>query len=534
MATEDFQYLLNRSKVSDESFNLSEFFQGLNPADHAHKVFKNQLIRYASKFPEELKKLNQHQELIIPFPNKANFDLRARTSSTSITYGRSHSLSELLAIHMFPASSIPLLPFQTVGVEWLLKDNKRLLADDMGLGKTVQTIAAVERLLISCSISRILIVAPRSLILNWLTEFAKWVPNICVTALNPTKNSAKDIWEQRIGTSHVLLTSFEQVRNNASMMKKHTDLIVVDEAHRIRNSHSTVSKSFRMLTSNKLWLLTGTPVERDAEDLATLMSILEPAKFSIKDQTMGLGLLRHRAEPYALRRRKTDVLSELPPLTERHELISLSPEQSLSYQNELRKPGNNALYKLGKLLQICDVDPITNQSSKIMRVIEIIQQISSLEERAVIFSFWKSPLLRLNEIMNDLQIPTQLLTGDMSLEQRQSAVDAFKSGKATLLASARIASEGLTLTEANHAIFLNRWWNPSANSQAQDRIRRIGQNRPTTIYSFAAEGTVEQVVSQILSNKTATVDTQLGLPNQIYASNVCSPTSKLIQSTFDL
>ena len=188
-------------------------------------------------------------------------------------------------------------------------------------------------------------------------------------------------------------------------------------------------------------------------------------------------------------------------------LISLSPEQSLSYQNELRKPGNNALYKLGKLLQICDVDPITNQSSKIMRVIEIIQQISSLEERAVIFSFWKSPLLRLNEIMNDLQIPTQLLTGDMSLEQRQSAVDAFKSGKATLLASARIASEGLTLTEANHAIFLNRWWNPSANSQAQDRIRRIGQNRPTTIYSFAAEGTVEQVVSQILSNKTATVET---------------------------
>jgi len=507
LTAEDFWHLLNQSKVSDESFNLTEFFHGLDDADHAHSVFKNQIIRYILQFPKELDKLTQHEAMVIPIPQKANFVVRPQTSNTALAYGRSFSLSELLAIHMFQASPIPLLPFQNIGVEWLLKEDKRLLADDMGLGKTVQTIAAIERLLINCSIARILIVAPRSLILNWLTEFAKWVPYICVTALNPPKNSAKEIWDQRIGTAHVLLTSFEQIRNNASMMKKHSDLIVVDEAHRIRNSHSTVSKSFRMLTSNKLWLLTGTPVERDAEDLATLMSILEPTKFSIRDQAMGLGLLRHRAEPFALRRRKTDVLNELPALTERHELISLSPEQSLSYQNELRKPGNNALYKLGKLLQICDVDPKTNQSSKIMRVIEIIQQISSLEERAVVFSFWKAPLLLLNNIMNELQMPTQLLTGEMSLEERQSAVDSFKSGNSTLLASARIASEGLTLTEANHAIFLNRWWNPSANSQAQDRIRRIGQNRPTTTYSFAAEGTVEQIVSQILSNKTATVET---------------------------
>jgi SNF2 family DNA or RNA helicase len=507
LESKDFQFLINRCKISDNEFDLSKFFHDLDTADNDQAVFKNKLFSYVSNFDEEFKKLQLRERLILPVPYKANLDPRSRLSNTSINYGRSHSLSELLAIHNNPDSVIPLLPFQTIGVDWLLERDRRLLADDMGLGKTIQAISAIERLLKNSSISRVLIVVPRSLILNWLSEFEKWAPLICVTALNPTRKNAKVMWNQRIGKSHVILTSFEQVRNNANLMKPHTELIVVDEAHRIRNSDSTVSKSFRMLTSQKLWLLTGTPVERDAEDLATLMSILEPTKFSIGDQGLGLGLLRHRSELYILRRRKTEVLKELPQLTERHELISLSPEQAESYINELGKSGTNVLYKLGKLLQICDLDPITQQSSKISRIIDLIQQIKSIDERAVVFSFWRAPLLLLEEKMKDLGLPTQLLIGDMNLSERQTALDSFKNGNSTLLASARIASEGLTLTEANHAIFLNRWWNPSANWQAQDRIRRIGQNRPTTTYTFSAEGTVEQVVSRILSDKTATVNT---------------------------
>jgi SNF2 family DNA or RNA helicase len=165
------------------------------------------------------------------------------------------------------------------------------------------------------------------------------------------------------------------------------------------------------------------------------------------------------------------------------------------------------------------MDQLSGESSKIDRIIDLVRQITSLNERCVIFSFWKAPLLRLAEVMNENNLPLQLLTADMTLPERQQAVEKFRNGSGSLLASGRIASEGLTLIEANHAIFLNRWWNPSANSQAEDRIRRIGQTRKTEVYTFTMSNSVESVIDRILQDKESTINTLIELLNESFSSS---------------
>jgi SNF2 family DNA or RNA helicase len=505
--------------IDNGLLDLTELCKTYKVSDGPKVALVNQINRYIEFYPEESKKLNTALGLKIQDPTTTSPRSNIENTKNSISNGTSFSLSELLKVHFVKTNPIPLMPFQKRGVDWLLASPKRLLADDMGLGKTIQTIAGIDSLIEENLAARILIIAPRSLLLNWMNEFKKWTPNLCVTVLNPNSSNMRTIWPLRIGKSHVVITSFEQLRICYKEITNAFDLIVVDEAHKIRNSDSGISKAFKTLKAHRTWFLTGTPVERDAEDLATLLSLLDPSRFSIKDENLGLGLLRHRADEFLLRRIKADVLNELPSVSYRHEVLNLTDEQIIAYQNEVSKPNKNVLYKLGRLMQICDMDQASGASSKIDRIVELINQISDLDERCVIFSFWKSPLLRLADVMNENNMPFQLLTADMSLYKRQQTVENFRSGSGSLLASGRIASEGLTLIEANHAIFLNRWWNPSANSQAEDRIRRIGQTKKTEVYTFTMSNTVESVLDRILENKESTINTLIEMLTENFSTS---------------
>ena len=505
--------------ISEGFLNLSKLCESYEKLDDFKISLVKQIRGYIQYFPEEFKKLNTGQDVIIQDPTSVPVRSTPARSNESNLNGISYGLSELIRVHFAVPIEIPLLDFQKRGVEWLLASPKRLLADDMGLGKTVQAIAAINSLIMNNQAARVLVIAPRSLLMNWTNEFKRWSPELCVTIVNPTSTNMKTVWPHRIGTSHVVITSFEQLRICYKEIINAFDLIVVDEAHKIRNSDSSISKAFKSMRAKRTWFLTGTPVERDAEDLATLLSLLDPNRFSIKDENLGLGLLRHRADEFLLRRIKADVLSELPSVTYHHEVLELTDDQSASYKRELSKPNKNVLYKLGRLMQICDLDHASGASSKIDRIIELINQINGMNERCVVFSFWKAPLLKLSEVMEESNLPVQLLTADMSLSERQMAVENFRNGKTTLLASGRIASEGLTLVEANHAIFLNRWWNPSANSQAEDRIRRIGQTKKTEVYTFTMSDSVELIIDQILQNKESTIKTLIELLTENFSTS---------------
>ncbi len=420
-----------------------------------------------------------------------------------------------------------LYPFQVEGVRWLLASNNRLLADDMGLGKTIQTIFAV-RLGFSEQLFRsVLILCPKSLVLNWLAEFRKWAPELISLALSPPERSAEEVWGKALDNCHVAIANYEQVRGACLAMKQRQfDLVVADEAHRLRNASSQVSQSFRSLRRNRFWALTGTPIERDLRDLATLMSLLDEKRFSVANANMATAALREKAKPYILRRTKEAVLKDLPEVISSTELLSLLPQQLKTYRQVQLGYGcngeriSNALHKLGELRRVCDYDPISKSSAKLERIHEELLDIRNLGEKALVFSYVREPLDALN-VMTQSSLNAVMIDGRMSGADRETAIRRFKTDPdvTVLYASSKVASEGLTLVEANHVFFINRWWNPSSNAQARDRVNRIGQKRIVFIHEYVSVSTIEEAIQRLLRSKNAIYDEVIGRIEEDLLSN---------------
>ena len=407
-----------------------------------------------------------------------------------------------------------LYPYQRRGVSWLLRNRRALLADDMGLGKTAQALGAARRLIRSGRVTWALVVAPRTLIMNWVAESKKWAPELCVLTLQPVGDDRGDIWKRAVGRGHLLVTSYEQLRDPpVALLRSPPDLLIADEAHRLRRRESQSNQGFRSIKAEWLWALSGTPVERDAEDLAVLMSLLDERRFSSEDGVMHPSALRSRARPYMLRRRKDEVLGELPPVIETEEELDLTEVQRVAYRSAIqaharRSNTSSYLALFSELRALCDIEPKSGNSTKLDRICDLLDEIAVGGEKAVVFSYLLSPLHELQRRLQRTGIGHEMLTGNMALLEREKAVERFKRDerRTVLLASSRIASEGLTLVEANHILFVNRWWNPSSNIQARDRVFRIGQRKTVWVWTFACRGTVETRLKEILDTKQKTFD----------------------------
>ena len=467
------------------------------------------------------KKLRSGKEL--SFTISSEYESRAYRYESITSLDQESSLAakpgEKILPWLLPTSGTSdLYPFQVEGVRWLLASNNRLLADDMGLGKTVQTIFAVRFGFSEQLFKSILVLCPKSLVLNWLAEFRKWAPELISLALSPPERSAEEVWSKALDNCHVAIANYEQVRGACLAMKhRHFDLVVADEAHRLRNASSQVSQSFRLLRRDRFWALTGTPIERDLRDLATLMSLLDEKRFSVLDANLATAALREKAKPYILRRTKETVLKDLPEVMSSAELLSLLPLQLKTYrqvQSGYACNGekiSNALHKLSELRRVCDFDPISKTSAKLERIHEELLDIKNLGEKALVFSYVREPLDALFA-MTQSTLNAVLIDGRMSGTDRETAIKRFKSDPnvTALYASSKVASEGLTLVEANHVFFINRWWNPSSNAQARDRVNRIGQKRIVFIHEYVCVGTIEETIQKLLISKNAIYDEVIG------------------------
>lgn len=409
-----------------------------------------------------------------------------------------------------------LYPYQRKGVAWLLSNKKALLGDDMGLGKTAQALAAVRRLIRYGTVEWVMIAAPRTLIANWVTEAEIWAPELTVSTAVSRSPDREEYWSRLVRRAHLLITSYEQLRvPPRALIENPPDLIVADEAHRLRKEDSQTSQGVRLLDAQRFWALTGTPIERDTEDLAVILSLLDPMRFSPRDRLLHTTSLRARARPYILRRRKKSVLAQLPEVIESHEILDLSDKQRTAYNKAISDHSAfNArmgfLPLFNELRMICDIDLNSGASTKLDRTAEIVNEIACNNEKVVVFSFTIAPLLALQQRLKfeNKAIGSVLLKGDMSLEERSENIKSFKTNSEyqALLASTKVASEGLTLTEANHVIFINRWWNPSTNIQARDRVVRIGQQKSVAVISFTSRGTVEETLDDLLKKKSVTFE----------------------------
>ncbi|MYG75301.1 MAG: DEAD/DEAH box helicase [Acidobacteria bacterium] len=407
-----------------------------------------------------------------------------------------------------------LYPFQRRGVAFLLWHQRAVLADDMGLGKTVQVIAALRRLYRFGRLRSCLVVAPRTLLINWRRELARWAPELAAEGCGIRDSSVTSAsWRGVLARSHVVLASYEEVRDLWPYLEEDPpELIVADEAHRLRKADSQVSQAVRRVNSNRLWLLTGTPVERDAADLACLLSLLEPRRYSIDDDRLGLDVLRSRVRPYLLRRTKESVLPELPTAREHTVECVLRPAQHAAYREAIRSLSSSGpgdfLRLFNSLRTICDADPISGESAKLDRASDLVQAAAAQGRKTVVFSFTIDPLRQFSERLRRAGVGCQLLIGEQSLETRERAIAKFKNDPecVALVASMRVGSEGLTLTEATQVVFINRWWNPSANAQAVDRVVRIGQTQPVDVYYLTCVNTVEDRLQPMLDRKSLTFD----------------------------
>jgi SNF2 family DNA or RNA helicase len=406
-----------------------------------------------------------------------------------------------------------LFGYQREGITWLQARRSAILADDMGLGKTVQAVAALAALVRAGRVEMALIVCPRSLIATWEHEFSLWAPELSRLRLTPPASIRDRVWSSMVGRQHVLITNYEHLRTLPKALATHgVDLLIADEAHRIRNAAAQVTASLKNLRRKRVWALTGTPVERDAADLATLLSIVDPRRFAPGDASLPLTTLRARARPFVLRRRKEDVLADLPSVIERTERLDLLPAQRSSYTKALQRINNfrgsvdDTLQVLGELRRICDLDPQTKTGAKLERLVEILETIDGSGEKAVVFSTTLEPLHALDRALPK-SLKRVIVTGDVETSERERRVQEFRRSPdvRAFLATTWVAGEGLTLTEANHVLFFNEWWNPSTNIQARDRVVRIGQKRGVQVCRFITRDTIEEVVDRVLKRKSGLV-----------------------------
>ncbi len=401
-----------------------------------------------------------------------------------------------------------LRPYQLEGVEWLLKNERCILADDMGLGKTIQVIKAINLLIEQESINKVLIVSPISLIKNWEEEFEKWYPEMEIYRVLSKDSNISII--KALSNFNILITNYERLRTDSTIFEEFDfDLIVADEVHRVRNDNSQISKSFNKISSLRLWALTGTPIENNIEDLINLAGYISPSLFSKKDIKRNELYIKEQIRPYILRRNKKQVLTELPEIIENFVPVDLTKQQREEYEKiwitrkSIVNSEGSYFSVLSKLRNICDGDEEYLKNAKVKEALKILKNTIPFDEKVIIFSYYKTPLVALETALLDEKISFQTILGDDDLTTREKNIEHFKNDPniKILLASSRVAAEGLNLTVANNVIFLNRWWNPSSNNQARDRVNRMGQEKTINIYNIYCTNTVEERLNEILSEK---------------------------------
>jgi SNF2 family DNA or RNA helicase len=466
-------------------------------SDPARRVFQG------TELLDWVKACSVADGLALEVASEASF----RVGPLPVRGSRSPTLGDLIFPFVCIAPDNPrLYPFQREGIAWLCSKHRAILADDMGLGKTVQVFTALRRVLCTSLGRQALVIAPKILVDNWLRESNAWASDLVV----------RSVAEIGAGTyrggAHVVLASYDDFTRNQRLRETKWAVVVADEAHRLRTGSSQRARAFRELNSTYCWLLTGTPIEHSPADLATLLSYLDPVRFSARALLTAPGAVRPTAQPFLLRRRKADVLAELPPLQSRDVILPMTPAQSVKYFDVLLgRDGVSRIYlqKIAQCRSICDFEPESDASAKLDWLEEFLARELPVDEKVVVFSAYL-PVLRAAHRRLHQKWPgiCRYISGETPSSDRHDSLAAFSGDGSprVLLLSMGVGAEGLTLTRANHVIFLNEWWNPSLNQQARDRVLRIGQHRPVYEYRLALQGTIEDRIRDIIQRKLVAVE----------------------------
>ncbi|MCM1992235.1 DEAD/DEAH box helicase [Oceanirhabdus seepicola] len=434
--------------------------------------------------------------------------------------------------------------YQKIGYNWFKTLDYLgfggILGDEMGLGKTLQTIA----FLLSNKGSKSLIVAPTSLTYNWVSEFQKFAPTVRVAAANGTKENREEIIKN-IEKYDVIITTYNLAKRDLEGYKGiDFDYCILDEAQNIKNPHSQNAQAMKEIKARNRFALSGTPIENSLMELWSIFDFIMPGYlydekvFSVryhkklKESPEVLAELNKLIKPFILRRRKKDVLKELPEKIEKTLMVTMNDEQKKIYgtyanhaieliekrvkEHEFKSSKIEILAYITKLRQLC-LDPsvlmndYTAGSGKVEALVELLHK--SIEEghRILVFSQFTSVLKNINKRLMEEGISYSYLDGSVPSSKRMKIVKDFNEGKnSTFLISLKAGGTGLNLTSADIVVHFDPWWNPAVEEQATDRAHRIGQKKVVEVIKIIAKGTIEEKIIALQEEKKKLISELMG------------------------
>ena len=432
--------------------------------------------------------------------------------------------------------------YQITGVKWLYNLDKTgfggILADEMGLGKTIQIIYYIKEILLENKDYKFLIVVPTSLAYNWEHEFDEFAKEIKKVICVGNKDKRIKILND-LDNVNVIVTTYGLLREDESLYEdKYFHAVIIDEAQNIKNNLAGITKCVKSIKGDVKFALTGTPLENSILELWSIFDFVMPgyltnltkfqSKYKIKDfdedSEVLLKGLSHQINPFILRRRKKDVIKELPDKLVNDIYIDLSDEQKKLYAAELERVKTEMdeiiesggmskarfliLQLLVKLRQLC-IDPsilyddYNGGSNKIDTLVSIIKEYTANNHKILVFSSFRTALDIVKKRLDKEKIKYYTIDGSVKSKTRVDMVDNFnlRSDVKVFLIMLKSGGTGLNLASADVVIHLDLWWNPQAENQATDRAHRIGQKNIVEVIHLISKGTIEEKILELQNIK---------------------------------
>ena len=522
-------------------------FQGIaqEEIDQALKALTSNQDFYISSsdqvyfFDEETKQIRQNlQELGVELKD-GSFQARKSLaySLSQLFEGRDrisfseefqHLAHDLTHPEDFPLGDIrvqaSLRDYQEKGVRWLQMLHHYgfggILADDMGLGKTLQTIAFSTSQVTEDS--RVLILAPSGLIYNWADEFRKFAPQLDLAVVHGLKANREAILSEN---HQIYVTSYATFRQDSELYQEMAfDFLFLDEAQVMKNAQTKIAQSLRQFVVPAVFALSGTPIENHLGELWSIFQIVLPGLLPSKKEFMKLPADRvaQFIKPFVMRRKKEEVLTELPDLIEVVYKNELEDQQKAIYlaqlqqmrdrlaqvtDQEFQRSRVEILSGLMRLRQICDtpalfMDDYQGSSGKLDSLRDLLLQVADGGHRVLIFSQFKGMLEKIEQELPDLGLTSFKITGSTPAHDRQEMTKAFNQGERdAFLISLKAGGVGLNLTGADTVILVDLWWNPAVEAQAIGRAHRMGQEQMVEVYRLITKGTIEEKIQELQEQK---------------------------------
>ena len=418
-------------------------------------------------------------------------------------YGLPEELAEAVQEEAFQTEGLrcTLRRYQEWGVKYILHQEKVLLGDEMGLGKTVQAIAAMVSLK-NIGDTHFVVVCPASVLTNWCREIQKHSTLSVTKVHGGDRDSALASWIKNGG---VAVTTYETTGCFLLEDGFCFSMLVVDEAHYIKNPEARRTANTVALCGHaqRLLFMTGTALENKVEEMLSLIRILQP---EVAQKVRAIAFMasapqfREKIASVYYRRKREDVLTELPEKVESKEWCDLLPEEEKLYEEAVL----NQKYTDSRRVS-WNVDNLEN-SSKARRLREIVEEAAAEDRKILVFSFFLDTIRKISDFLGERCVGP--ITGSIPPARRQEIIDAFEQAPAGAVLTAQIQSggTGLNIQAASVVIICEPQFKPSVENQAVSRAYRMGQARSVLVYRLLCDDTVDEKISQLLEEKQKIFD----------------------------